>query len=354
LQREKYNLGQETLNFYAEGEDGLLSADDVEYLKLLIRRRTTEFREEEDTAFYEAHRNELKEDKKLKSAWDRFVFGRSIETTDLLAGIASAMEPLFNRRPSGSGRKLLIRCDRATKRDLRELNEDAGLFFAHRYAGLRRLFNKHVSWDVGDLFDFTNLVATWRAAGKYSANRSVAKPALQLKFVLELETLTDTGATVSCSTQIIWKFEPSAASSQFADDWSRLSDHPMVVCRASREFSGAKSRAKTVDLADVKTFVPAYDRDRGSFVSIYKQERDKAEPRSCWPNPMPTKTWRLNSHCGLFNESPIVGRRAHEQAYCRPRAPFWSTCAISRRLFRCVSVACRRIGLSGTGKLIPE
>jgi S-DNA-T family DNA segregation ATPase FtsK/SpoIIIE len=273
LQREKYNLGQETINFYAEGEDGLLTADDMEYLKLLIGRRTTEFREE-DTAFYEAHRNELKEDKKLKSAWDRFVFGRSIETTDLLAGIASAMEPLFNRRPSGSGRKLLIRCDRATKRDLRELNEDAGLFFAHRYAGLRRLFNKHVSWDVGDLFDFPILVATWRAAGKYSPNRAVGKPALQLKFVLELETQADTGASVTCSTQIIWKFEPTAASSQLADDWSRLLEHPMVVCRASREFSGAKSRAKTVDLADVKTFVPAYDRDRGSFVSVYRQERD--------------------------------------------------------------------------------
>ena len=273
LQREKYNLGQETLNFYAEGEDGLLSVDDVEYLKLLIGRKTTEFREE-DTAFYEAHRNELKEDKKLKSAWDRFVYGRSIETTDLLAGIASAMEPLFNRRPSGSGRKLRIRCDRATKRDLRELNEDAGLFFAHRYAGLRRLFSEHVSWDVGDLFDFADLVATWRAAGKYSANRSVARPALQLKFVLELETQTDTGASVTCSTQIVWKFEPTAVSSQLADDWSRLSEHPMVVCRASREFAGAKSRAKTVDLADVKTFVPAYDRDRGSFVPVYKQERD--------------------------------------------------------------------------------
>lgn len=273
LQREKYNLGQATLNFYAEGEDGLLSADDVEYLKLLIGRRTTEFREE-DTAFYEAHRNELKGDKKLKSAWDRFVFGRSIETTDLLAGIASAMEPLFNRRPPGQGRKLLIRCDRATKRDLRELNEDAGLFFAHRYAGLQRLFSRQVSWEVGDLFEFPNLVSTWRATGKYSPNRSVGKPALQLKFVLELETQTDTGASVTCSTQIVWKFEPSAASSQFADDWARLSDHPLVSCRASREFSGAKARAKTVDLADVKTFVPAYDRDRGSFVSVYKAERD--------------------------------------------------------------------------------
>jgi S-DNA-T family DNA segregation ATPase FtsK/SpoIIIE len=273
LQREKFNLGQETINFYAEGEEGLLSPDDKEYLRLLIGRKTTEFGEE-DTAFYESHRNELKEDKKLKSAWDRFVFGRSIETVDFLAGIASAMEPLFNRRLPGSERSLLIRCDRATKRDLRELNVDAGLFFAHRYAGMQRLFGKQVTWDVGELFEFPKLVATWRAAGKYAPNRSVSRPALQLKFVFELETQTDTGTSQTCSTQIVWKFEPSAASCQLAEDWSRLAEHPLVSCRASREFSGAKSRAKTVDLADIKTFVPAYDRDRGSFVPVYKTERD--------------------------------------------------------------------------------
>lgn len=273
LQREKFNLGQATLNFYAEGEEGLLSPDDTEYLKLLIDRKTTEGKEE-DTAFYESHRNELKEDKKLKSAWDRFVFGRSIETFDFLAGVAAAMEPLFNRRPPGTDRSLRIRCDRATKRDLRELNVDAGLYFAHRYAGVQRLFGKDVVWDVGELFNFPKLVAAWRDAGKFVPNRSVSRPALQLKFVLELETKTDSGAQQTCSTQIVWKFDPSAVSCQLADDWARLAQHPFVACRASREFAGAKSGGRTVDLADIKTFVPAYDRDRGSFVPVYRQERD--------------------------------------------------------------------------------
>lgn len=269
LSREKFSLGQATLEFYNEQEPGLLTDDDREYLKLLIGRRTTEAAED-DISFYEAHRTELKDDRKLKSAWDRFVFGRPIETGDFLAGLTSALEPLFNREQLGGNRRLHVRCERATKRDLRELNVEAGLYFAHRYAGLKRLFASKVDWDVGDLFDFPELVAGWRATGRGALNRSVSKTALQLKFVLELETQTSSGDQQTYSAQIIWRFAPNAVSSQLADDWERLSRHPFVACRASREFTTAKTRAKTVDLSDVKTFVPAYDRDRGSFVPAYK------------------------------------------------------------------------------------
>lgn len=275
LQREKFNLAQETLAFYDEREPGLLSDDDREYLKLLIGRKTTEAADD-DVAFYESRRDELKEDRKLKSAWDRFIFGRPIETTDLLAGIAISLEPLFNRAAPGRKRRLRIRCDRATKRDLRELNVDAGLYFAHRYAGLRRLFSTRITWDVGDLFEFAGLVETWRSTKRAGLNRSVSKASLQLKFVLELETETDTGDVQSCSTQLVWRYAPGAVACQLADDWQRLTRHPLLYCRAAREFSGAKTRAKTVDLSDVKTFVPAYDRDRGSFVPVYKSERDIA------------------------------------------------------------------------------
>lgn len=275
LQREKFNLGQETLNFYDESEPGLLSDEDREYLKLLIRRKTTEAAED-DVAFYEAHRNEIKEERKLKSAWDRFIFGRPVETTDFLAGLASALEPLFNRASLGSKRLLTIRCDRATKRDLRDLNVEAGLYFAHRYAGLQRLFGSRVRWEVGDLFSFPTVVEGWRATSKGAINRSQARAALQLKFVVELETTTEGGSVQACSSQLVWRFAANAVTSQLADDWQRLSGHPLLMCRAAREFTGHKAQSKAIDLSDVRTFVPAYDRDRGSFVPTYKADRDLA------------------------------------------------------------------------------
>ena len=273
LQRERFNLGQGTRDFYAERETTLLTDEDRNYLERLVKR--TGEPEEQDAAFYEAHRAELKEDRKLKSAWDRFVFGRPVEHGDFLAGLAAALEPLFNRVQVPGARKLRIRCERATKRDLRDLNAEAGLHFAHRYAGLQRLFDARVTWDVGDLFGFKELVEGWRAA-RTALNRSASKTANQLRFVLELDTVTPEGGLQSCSAQLVWRYEAGTVASQLADDWARLVRHPMLACRATREFAGGRARAGTIDLSDVRTFVPAYDRDRGSFVPVYRTERDLA------------------------------------------------------------------------------
>ena len=281
VKRERFNLAQETIHFFDEREPELLTAEERDYLRLLVGRSTTEATEE-DNAFYEAHRNELKEDRKLKSAWDRFVFGKPREADDFLAGIAASMESLFSQGDPGARRRLKIRCDRATKRDLRELNVDAGLHFARRYAGLRTLFGDRVTWNVGQLFDFAVLVETWRTEGRAPLNRSLAKAALQLKFVLELEVELPTGGGQSYTTQLIWKFNPNAVASEFSDDLSRLEEHPLVFCRASRESFGAKARSQTVDLSNVRTFVPTFGRDRGSFVALYKRTHDLA------------LTWRAN------------------------------------------------------------
>lgn len=275
IKREKSNLGKDTLAFYEEREPELLSEEDREYLQLLSKRSATEA-DDADGAFYEAHRNELKEDRKLKSAWDRFVYGRAREAEDFLAGIAACMESLFNQGSSGSNRHLRIRCDRATKKDLRDLNVDAGLYFATRYAGLRSLFGERVSWQVGQLFEFPRLVQAWRASAKISLNTSNAKAALQLKFILELEVEFENGTAQNYSTQLVWKFNPNTVASQFDEDWARLEEHPLVFCRATRETVSSKGKYQTVDLADRRTFVPAFDRDRGSFVSVYRKDKDLA------------------------------------------------------------------------------
>jgi S-DNA-T family DNA segregation ATPase FtsK/SpoIIIE len=275
VKREKFNLASETIHFFEEREAELLSDDERQYLQSLVTRSGSE-PTEDDTEFYEAHRNELKEDRKLKSAWDRFVFGKARETNDFLLGVALCMESLFSQSDAGAKRKLKIRCDRATKKELKDLNIDAGLYFAHRYAGVKSLFGDRVTWNVGQLFDFPKLVKEWSEQKKSKLNRSTAKAAIQLKFVLELEFDASTGGTQSYSTQLLWKYDPNSVSSQLVDDWNRLADNPLVYCRAHQEPVSTKGMLQTVDLSNVRTFVPAYDRDRGSFVSVYKKQNDIA------------------------------------------------------------------------------
>lgn len=275
LAREKANLGQDTQRFYAEGLPDLLSADDEEYLELLVKRKTTSAPEEEDIAFYERHRDEIREDRKLKSSWDKFIFGRPLETDEFLSGLALMMETLNARSNPGVRRHLTIRCDSVTKRDLRNLNTEAGLFFSLRYAGLQKLLGSGVTIEFGALMDYPAVLQGWRdSKDKSAVNRSVAKAALQLRFQLELETTDFDGGTSTASAQLIWKYRPDVISSQLADDWERLSQHPFVALRCGREPGTSGRRPGSIDLSDVRTLVPGYDRDRGSLVPTYRRERD--------------------------------------------------------------------------------
>lgn len=275
VRRERVNLGRQTLEFYDDRDPTLsLSAEDRDYLNRLVDRSTTEPKDE-DGEFFEAHRDELRDDPKLKSTWDRFVFGKPRETTDFVAGLASAMESLFNQQTEGTKRRLRIRCDRATKKEFRELNVEAGLFFARRYAGLKTLLGSRVSWSVGQLFDYPGLVQEWKAK-KTPLNHSTARASLQLKFLLELEVELPNGGTQISPTHLIWRFDPAAVTSQFSDDWARLEAHPLVRCRATRDASGARGHLSTVDLANVRTFRPAHGQERGTLVAAYKKDHDLA------------------------------------------------------------------------------
>jgi DNA segregation ATPase FtsK/SpoIIIE, S-DNA-T family len=278
LRREQFNLGKATLEFYDEREADLVTSDEREYLKRLRDHHRTEA-QDEDEEFYRQHRNELKELPSLKSRWDRFVFGTPVETEDFILGIASCLRWLFDEDITSTKRRLTIRSDRRTKKDLRDVNNDAGLFFAQRYRGLRELFGKRVSWDLGELLNFPTLSDLWRKSSKAYVNRSTAKAALQLKFYLELTVETTTGTDITVK-QLIWSYDPNSTAAEFPGDWSRLVEHPLLRSRVSREPVSGKGRFQSLDLRNVKSLYPAYGQDRGSFVGAYKKENDLC---TSWP-----------------------------------------------------------------------
>ncbi len=271
LRRERFNLGKATLEFYGERDPELLTDAEREYLERLSVRRTTEAALDDDRDFYDAHRDELREDRKLKSAWDRFIFGTPKETHDFLAGLVACLEGFSWETPS-TRRTLTITCERRFRRDFRDLNFEAGLYFARRYGGLPELFDQNVVWNVGELFNFPELVETWRRRG--SLNHSEARAALQLKFMVSLEFETATGDVDRSAAQFIWRFNPQWVASELANDWERLAAQPLVVCRADREPTSSKGAAQSVDLWNVRTLMAAYGQDRGSLVGMYRPAND--------------------------------------------------------------------------------
>lgn len=301
MQREKYSIGRATKEFYDERDPSLLTTSEREYVERLIARKTTQA-EDEDKDFYEAHRNELREERKLKSVWDKFVYGTPKETPDFLSGLVTCLESLFGQESPSARRHLVISCESRSKKDFRDLNVDAGLFFERRYKGLRGLFGSQVSWEVGDLFRFSELVDEWKV-GKKDLNRSGAKAALQLKFVVRLHVELLNGSEETYFAQMVWRYYPQWVSSSFTDDWARIAKHPLVRCVAHRD----PVRGQSVDLSNVQTFQPVYRQDRGSFVQAYKASNDLG---TAWLSNLATAVSQ-----GLLAETIAAGLRARFETF---------------------------------------
>lgn len=273
MKKEAFNLGKATSEFYDESHPDVLVPEEVTYLQRLAARKALDS-DEDDAGFYRRHRQEMRERPGLKARWDKFIYGAPVEAEDFLAGLAECLESLFDQDQQGTRRKLRITTERRTKRDLKDLNCDAGLHFAFRYKGLPNLLGRACNWEVGDLMEFPALDAQWRAAGRPFVNRSVAKGALQLKFYLELEVTLPQGTIDTFTKQLIWKFDPSAVSSELRADWLRLVKNPFLRCSATREVVNSKGKIQTVDLRDSRSLLPTFDKDRGSLVPAYRRSDD--------------------------------------------------------------------------------
>ena len=278
LKPEKKGIGELTCAFYDEREPELLSESEREYLKQLKNRgKLPKNNEEEDRQFYEDHRIELKEDRKLKSLWDRFIFKTAIENDDFLVGLVQCIERLIGGIEARENTRITIRCDRRSNKDFRDLNFETGLYFATRYRGLPTLFGPKVNWAQGfdKLFSFPKLVETWQRENRKLSD-STTKAARQIKFTVELESNLMSGNTEKFANQFIWEFDLSGITTQFRGDWNRLVEHSLVFCHTTREPISTKGEFQPLDLSNVKSFDAAFGRERGSFVSIYKKDNDLA------------------------------------------------------------------------------
>ena len=274
LKPERFNLGRATLDFFDEQEADTLSQEDRAHLHALSRRNSSQAIAE-DIAFYRQYRLDLKDSALLKSKWDRFVFGTPVETTDFLSGLALCLESLFDQNlPENSRRVLQISSDKRSKADLRKLNAEAAKYFVFRYRGIRDLYGRNL-FDTGELFNFDRIHADWLKGAstgkKYKANDSTARSALEIKFYVRLSV---NDGEIENHRQLIWRFDPTAISSELVSDWERLVDHPFPLCEVGREPVGPKGQVQALDLRDVRSLSAAFGQDRGSLVRSYRKEYD--------------------------------------------------------------------------------
>ncbi|GGB14629.1 hypothetical protein GCM10011380_00010 [Sphingomonas metalli] len=262
IKLKKTSFAQETINFFEFTLPDRLSPADEEYLVALKGRSLKETRDD-DRDFFEAHRDDLGQDKALRVKWERFIFGRPIECTDFLEGLLRAIERLFGQvNLVGGPRKLVIKSSRRTRAQFLDLNADVGLSFGLRYRGLPALIGPLVEWDVPYLFAYEELLDRAKARQKkYRRNESTARGAIQIKFDIAL-TVGGDKATV----QLIWTGQPGVIGLELPKDVGRLLKRPFVRSQVARLPVSRKGALQSVSLGDVGTLQPAFGQDAGTLV----------------------------------------------------------------------------------------
>jgi DNA segregation ATPase FtsK/SpoIIIE, S-DNA-T family len=271
---KKVDLGTQTLEYLMDEHSDTLTQDDIDYLETLSKRTSSE-PNEEDMEFFESHRQELDANRSLKSKWDRFVYGKPIESEDFIAGLLEAIERLFSQSGSVSGKKTLrIKTQKkSSKSSWLELNTDIGLFFCTRYRGLDRLTQTKINWDVHWLFKYEELIEDAKSkSNKYKENISVSQNATQIKFYVELEYEDEIHPPHQ--VQLIWKGNPNKIGTELHKDLSRLRKHPFPLSIASKNPISKKGKLQGVSLNDVGTLQAVYGQNRGSLIGKYNPNND--------------------------------------------------------------------------------
>ncbi len=266
LRQKKTNLAEETIQFFEFELPDRLSNIDKDYLRQLKESKSHKEPRDDDRDFFETHREELGRDRALRAKWERFIFGRPIECTDLLEGLLRTLERLYGQAGAlGAVRSLEIRTTRQTKAQWLELNADVATAFAVRYRGLPALMGGAVKWDTSHLFEYEALLEAASRRKKYKRNVSVSRTSLQIKFDITLK-VGDGALADRTTVQLIWMGRPDAIGLELCDDLDRLIKRPLTRSSVARQPVSRKGSLQSVSLSDVATLQPAYRQDSGSLI----------------------------------------------------------------------------------------
>ncbi len=258
-------LAQDTIAFFEYEKPDALSDANKAYLDQLKSRSLREARDD-DREFFDEHREDLSASKALRAKWEKFVFGRAIESTDFVDGLLQTVERLFGQSQLKSGKRTLtIKSAKRTRKNWLELNADVGVAFALRYRGLKALFGKNVKWDVPHLFDYEELLANAAKSKKYNANTSVGRAARQIKFEVTLESVAG-AQTETNKVQFIYTAQADAIGLELRGDLDRLIKYPFMRSEVARVPVSQKGALQSVSLSDVTTLQPAFGQDSGSLI----------------------------------------------------------------------------------------
>lgn len=281
---KQLGLAESTIRFFdheCDQEDSL----DAEGRKLLEdlkgRERRSDFTEE-DEEFFVKQRRLVEQDAKLCSRWEKALYGKPIECNDFFDGFARVVNSLHAGLRDPQGERILRFTVNKGRKEWRErFNYDAGCFFSTMYRGLKELMGAKVDWKVtrmttadlpDPLFDFERYFSKEKEFAtsrnkKLKAQGSLSRPAMQIKFDVELLSVSGGVETKLAKTQLLWSYKPTSIGLSMVADMRRLLEKGAVGCtEVPRRLVSKKGGVQNVSLLDTGTLEATYSTDAGSLV----------------------------------------------------------------------------------------
>ena len=278
---KQLGLAHATIEFFEHdcNDSGVLTDESKKYLDELKAREKRSEWNEDDEAFFELHRRYLDQDIKLRSRWEKVIFGKPIECTDFLEGFVTAIQRLVARSDEPAGERLVrMRVSKRRVEWRERFNHDIGAFFSTMYRGLPQLLGERVEWHVenlgvGDvpdpLFEFPLFFAheKKRKGEKLKPSTSTAKLQTQIKFEVILVERRGSDEQALERTQLLWIGKPEAIGLMLFEDMSRLLEKGGIACtEVPRRMVSKKGGIQSISLSDVNTLEATFGRDAGTLV----------------------------------------------------------------------------------------
>lgn len=245
---------------------------------LKTREKRSEWNDD-DEAFFSAHRRYLEEDAKLHSRWEKVVFGKPIECHDFLDGFVSVAHSLVVRAGDIKGDRFLrLRVSKGRKAWREKFNHDVGSYFSAMYRGLSELMGSKANWVLdgmgaanlpSPLFSYPAFFEKEKEIrkGKLKPVVSLAKASVQIKFEVSLMQRKGDREYELERTQLLWNYRPESIGLSMVEDMRRLAKVGSVGCtEVPRRLVSKKGGIQSVSLLDTATLEATFSRDAGSLV----------------------------------------------------------------------------------------
>ena len=279
----KKSLGEETSTFFSDNYPKSLSKKERDLLETVLSEENDPEDEEKD--FFFSHRDQIAEDKRLLKRWESYIFRRSAEHVDLLAGLLSTVADLVldADNPPATPR-VFARLVGAEKRAYwKNKNADLSTYLRDRYCGLGK-----VLLSAGVILDFGMLWSgNWAQEGDGSSKTGPTARQFKIDvFLIDKGDLGEDGLPsepalkMALSRQLVWSMPANSFASSYSanigDIWAAAARKPLPIGRFSRAQRSERIVEEGIDLENRGSIQDVHGKPDGLLVDTNQQILDAA------------------------------------------------------------------------------